>query len=110
MGMACEWLLCGWLASISVATIQLFLSMWIRSFAIPIGISLGGCVMGMAFYAFGIGNIFPYSLMILGVGSADATAMPAGSFIAITAVSALYTVLFFLLALFYLKKKDVVAS
>lgn len=109
VGMAVQWLICGWIAAISVASMQLFLSMWIRSFAIPIGISLGCCIFGLALYVMRIGKLFPNSLLILGVGATDATSVPVGDAISIMTVSLLYTVLFILLSIRYLKKKDVVA-
>lgn len=109
LGMACQWVLFGWLAGIPVSAMQLLLSMWIRSFSIPIGISLGCCILGIGFFAAGAAECFPNSLLIIGVGAADATALSPGTMRAIVLVSALYTLLFCTIATVYLKKKDIVS-
>lgn len=108
--LAIQWLLCGWLSAICVSAMQLFLSMWIRSFAIPIGISLGCCIAGLAFYALGVGKFFPNSLLILGVGATNATGISLDTILSIVLVGGLYTGLFIVLAIGYLKKKDISAE
>ena len=110
LGLALQWLLCGWLAAICVSAMQLFLSMRIRSFAVPIGISLGCCIVGLAFYALGAGKIFPNSLLMLGVGATSAIGIPMDTALSIILMGGLYTALFIILAIGYLKKQDIAAG
>ena len=86
---------------------QLYLSMRIRSFAVPICISLVTCILGVGLYAMHAGNVFPTSNLILGMDATDAANIPLGSAIVIIAVNLIYTALFCGLAVHYLKKKGV---
>lgn len=63
------WCLFGTLGGIVMAAVQLVLSMIIRSFALPIGISLAGGVSGLVFLAKNLGHLWPYSLMAYGMNS-----------------------------------------
>lgn len=107
---AVQWTLCGWLASLCVSALQLYLSMRIRSFAIPIGISLGCSIIGLGFFGAGLGRLFPTSLVGLGLSIAKGAVLTAGNVISILFMSFLYTLLFCLLAVHYLRKKDISAS
>lgn len=62
-----SWLLFGTLAGIVMAALQLALSLNIKSFSIPIGISLAGGMIGLAVRAAGFGLCFPYSLFAVGM-------------------------------------------
>ena len=62
-----EWLGCGALGSIAVCAVQLFLSLLIRSFAIPVAIGLLGGIAGLMVTAQGWGLYFPYSLLAVGM-------------------------------------------
>ena len=64
---ALEWFLCGTLGGIVICCVQLALSMVIRSFAIPIGISLVGGIGGLLAANKGLGLWYPYSLYSLGM-------------------------------------------
>lgn len=75
------WLAMSFCGGCAIAAVQLFLSMRIRSFAIPVGIALAGGVVGMVLANVGYGLYFPYSLMAMGMnangsGSVDAAALP----------------------------------
>ena len=61
------WLLLGALGGMVVCTVQLFLSLWIRSFAIPVGIGLLGGIGGLLLTSRGAALYFPYSLLCLGM-------------------------------------------
>ena len=63
------WLLRGTLAAIAIGALQLFLSMIIRSFSVPIGIALMGSIIGLLFSNKGFGYFCPYSLMLMGMNS-----------------------------------------
>lgn len=66
-GAALSWFLFGTLGGIVVCGIQLTLSMWIRSFAIPIGIALAGGIGGLLITNKGLGCFYPYSLYAIGM-------------------------------------------
>lgn len=62
-----SWFGFGTLGGLSVCCVQLALSLFIRSFAVPIGIALAGGVGGLAFTSRGLGLYFPYSLYSIGM-------------------------------------------
>ena len=64
-----SWLFFGFCASSAIASVQLTLSLIIRSFAVPIGISLLGGIIGIAVRAKGLGLYSPYSLFPIGMCS-----------------------------------------
>ncbi len=105
---AALWLLCGVLGGIAVSAFQLLLSMTIRSFAVPIGVAMGGGVLGLGISAKGYGYFFPYSLLSMGMaanGKGDAVNYPlfficCAVFIAAFSAAAIYS----------LKKRDVNAG
>lgn len=68
------WLFFGLCASSAIVAIQLALSLMIRSFAVPVAISLLGGIFGLAAKAEGFGLYFPYSLFSVGMCASD----PAG--------------------------------
>lgn len=79
---ALSWFLCGTLGGIVVCGIQLTLSMWIRSFAIPIGIALAGGIGGMLLTNKGLGCFYPYSLYAIGMRANNPNMeLPIGQFL-----------------------------
>lgn len=108
--MVISWVLCGWLAALSVSAFQLYLSMRVRSFAVPVGVCLCCCIVGLGCYALGYGRLFPFSLVILGVGSADARQITFGDAAPIVLASGIYAALFFALAIHHLKQADISAT
>ncbi|MEK4043865.1 ABC transporter permease [Paenibacillus sp. FSL H8-0048] len=62
------WTFRGWVAALSIAALQLGLSIRIRSFATPIGISLCAVFVGLGLYVLKLGLLFPYSLLTIGMG------------------------------------------
>lgn len=103
------WLFGGWLASLTVGAMQLYLSMRIRSFSIPIGIGLCTCLAGMFFYVTGLKMIFPTSLLIVGMGSLRAKALESSEAIAFSVMCIFYIIFFSALASRRLKKIDIKA-
>lgn len=63
------WCLFGTLGGMVMAAAQLVISMFIKSFALPVGISLAGGISGLVFLAKNLGHIWPYSLMAYGMNS-----------------------------------------
>ena len=102
------WLLCGALGGISVCAVQLFFSMVIRAFAPPVAFGLAGGIVGLLFTAQGFGYAFPYSLLCIGM-RANNPQMELDLLPFALSVLA-YLVLFALLSLRYLKKRDIAAE
>ncbi|MCI7129380.1 MAG: ABC transporter permease [Lachnospiraceae bacterium] len=63
------WCLFGTLGGTVMAAIQLLISLSIKSFTLPIGISLAGGISGLIFLAKNLGHIWLYSLMAYGMNS-----------------------------------------
>ena len=85
----------------------LLLSMLIRSFAVPVFIGLAGGVVGMLAASKGIGLAFPYALMQVGMNSNKSEDMLAGSYGGFLLASALWLLLFLVIADLLLRKRDV---
>lgn len=99
-----ESMLCGILACIAIAAVQIYLSLIIRSFAIPVGIALGGGLAGIMFLTQGWGFFLPYAMLQMGLRSTNLTNdinIPA-----FIAVSCVYVLIFFVLSVYHIKHKD----
>lgn len=102
------WLLCGALGSISVCTVQLFLSLVIRAFAPPVALGLAGGILGLLFTAQGWGYAFPYSLLCMGMRANNPQmALDLPLFVLSVLV---YTVIFAIVSLWYLRRRDIAAE
>ena len=99
-----EWLLCGGLGGMAVCAVQLFLSLLLPSFAIPVAIALVWGIAGLMVTAQGLGLWFPYSLLSLGMRANDPTMELNVAVLFLSSVG--YTCLFALLTVLLLKKRD----
>lgn len=72
------WLFRGWIASLTIAALQLALSMRIRSFAVPVGIGLCTAFAGLGMYVMHLGMFFPYSLLTIGMGALSQSSLTPG--------------------------------
>ena len=63
------WCAFGTLGGMVMVSIQILLSMFIKSFALPVGLSFAGGLSGLVFLAKNLGHIWPYSLMAYGMNS-----------------------------------------
>jgi len=102
-----RWLLLGVCAGISIASVQLFLSMIIKSFAIPVGIALMGGILGLAMASAGQGLLCPYSLLALGMNANGSGYLTAGDTLPFFVSCAVFTSLPALFAMRWLNKKDI---
>ena len=102
-----RWILLGGCAGVCLSSIQLYLSMRIRSFAIPVGIALVGGVAGLLIANYGYGLYCPYSLLSMGMDANGSGGLAAGRTMSYLLSCAAYTALFFLLALWTLHKRDI---
>lgn len=101
------WIFRGWVASITISAIQLFLSLRIRSFAAPIGLSLCGVFIGLGMYVAKIGMFFPYSLLTIGMGVLSQESLTATENILFIFMNAFFIILFSTICIGKLKKADV---
>lgn len=103
-----EWLLYGALGGVSVCAVQLFLSLIIRAFAPPVALGLIGGIAGLLFTARGLGYAFPYSLLCLGMRANNPQMELNQSPFLLSAL--IYCIVFVLLALRYLQRRDIAAE
>lgn len=101
------WLFRGTLAAAAIGALQLFLSMVIRSFSVPIGIALVGSVLGMMASNKGLGLYWPYSLMLMGMNSNKTTDALGGNTLPFILSTLVFFLVFYLTAVHILRSKDV---
>ena len=99
------WLLCGALGSVAVCAVQLFLSLLIRSFAIPVALGLLGGIAGLMVTAQGWGMYFPYSLLAVGMRANNPNLELDVGQLALS--SGLFTLIFAVLTVYLLASRDV---
>lgn len=99
------WLLCGALGSVAVCAVQLFLSLIIRSFAIPVAMGLLGGIAGLMVTAQGWGMYFPYSLLAVGMRANNPNLEIDIGQLALS--SGLFTLIFAVLTVYLLASRDV---
>lgn len=104
------WLLRGTLAAGAVGTLQLLLSMVIRSFAVPIGIASAGSIIGFIVSNKGWSMYWPYSVMLLGMNANKSDDSIRQDLIPFLASLSVFFLLFTGISIWYLKKKDVRAA
>lgn len=97
----------GLLGGMVIVSLQLLLSMMIRSFAAPIAIAILGSITGLLAANSSFGLLYPYSLLMLGMNANRTEDMLAGSSLPFVMSSVFYLVLFTALAVFLLKRRDV---
>lgn len=99
-----SWFGFGILGGFVVCCVQLFLSMVIRSFAIPIGIGLAGGIGGLLFTNKGFGLYYPYSLYSMGMRANNPQMEPdTGTFLIGCTV---YIILFSVISVLGLKRRE----
>ena len=97
----------GCLGGMAVATLQLLLSMIIKSFAAPIAIAVCGAVTGLLASNSAYGIYYPYSLMMLGMNANRSEDMLSGSSLPFLLSCIFYLILFTFIAVYLLKHRDV---
>ena len=105
VGTACRLAPLRRLGSIAICAVQLFLSLWLRSFAVPVALALVGGIIGLLFTSQGWGIDFPYALLSLGMRANNPNLVLELPQFILSAV--LYTLLFAALTIRLLKKRDV---
>lgn len=103
------WLIRGWIAAVTIGTLQLALSMRIRSFAAPVGIGLCAVFVGLGLYVAGLGMYFPHSLLTIGMGVLSQTSLSSGNMLLFAVMNLFYMAVILLVAIYRMCKADVVA-
>ena len=103
-----EWFVCGIIGGIVICCVQLFISLVIRSFAIPIGIALAGGIGGLLATSEGWGLNYPYSLYSMGM-RANKPQMEI-DLVSFVVNSMGYIIIFAALSVFYLRKHEMAAG
>lgn len=106
-GSIAVWCLFGTLGGMVMASVQLFISLFIKSFALPVGIAFAGGLSGLVFLAKGFGHIWPYSLMAYGMNSNSPQQLLEGGYVSFVLVCICYILAVTVLSGFLLSKKDV---
>ncbi|WP_232698533.1 ABC transporter permease [Brevibacillus daliensis] len=104
------WSLRGWIASISIAAMQLGLSIRIRSFAAPIGISLSAVFLGLGMYVTNMGMFFPYSLLTIGIGALSQESLTGVENSLFLIMNLIFISAFSSFAIYRLQKNDVIQT
>lgn len=101
------WCLFGTLGGMVIASIQLMISLFIKNFALPVGIALGGGLSGLVFLAKNLGHIWPYSLMAYGMNSNSPQKLLETGYIPFIVTCILYIIIFMMINNTILNKRDI---
>lgn len=107
LGSVAIWCLFGTLGGMVMSAIQLLLSIFIKSFALPVGIAFAGGLSGLLFLAKDLGHVWPYSLMAYGMNSNAPQKMIQSGYGVFAGVCLIYIVVITVVAAEILKRKDV---
>ncbi len=100
------WCLFGTLGGVVMAAVQLLLSIFIKSFALPIGIAFAGGLSGLVFLAKDLGHIWPYSLMAYGMNSNAPQQMLQSGYASFIIICVIYLLMLTTAAAGIMKKRD----
>ncbi len=103
-----RWLMMGTCAGVCVVSLQLLLSMLMRSFAPPVGIALVGGIAGLMATSVGLGLCFPYSLMAMGMNANGNGALTPEHYTGFFVSCAVFTAAPWVLGVRALRRRDVV--
>lgn len=101
------YMLRGTVGAMAIVSLQLLLSMVVRSFAVPVLIALLGGVAGMLMTSHDMGLIWPYALMMMGMNSNKAEDMLSGGIMGFIISCAGFTLLFVGAAWWIMRRRDV---
>ncbi|QOT11056.1 ABC transporter permease [Paenibacillus sp. JNUCC32] len=104
------WMIRGWYACMSIVALQLGLSLRIRSFATPIGISLSAVFIGLGMYVAKLGLFFPYSLLNIGMSVMSQDKLTDMQNILFWMINLAFIIIFASMSIRRLKNKDIVSS
>lgn len=100
------WCIFGSLGGMVMVSVQLFVSLFIKNFAVPVGIALIGGISGLLFLAKHLGNIYPYSLMAYGMNANAPQELAKSGYGQFVAICVVYIVLFTVVSNVILNRRD----
>lgn len=101
------WCLFGTLGGMVMASVQLLISLFLKSFALPVGIALAGGISGLVFLAKDLGHIWPYSLMAYGMNSNSPQQIMESGYLPFVITCILFITVFTLAGSVILKRRDI---
>ncbi len=101
------WCTFGTLGGMVMAAVQIFFSVFIKSFALPIGIAFAGGLSGLVFLAKDLGHVWPYSLMAYGMNSNAPQQIAENGYGAFIAVCMVYIAAITLAGSTIMNKRDI---
>lgn len=101
------WCLLGTLGAMVMAALQLLISLYVKSFALPVGIALAGGLSGLLFLWKHMGHLWPYSLMAYGMNSNAPQELIKSGYLQFVLICIVYLVLFTAAGGRILSKRDV---
>lgn len=104
------WSLRGWYASVSITALQLGLSQRIRSFAMPIGISLCAVFIGLGLYVLNMGLYFPFSLLTIGMSVLSQDKLTGIEHMLFWLINLTFIVIFAAISIHHLKHRDIISA
>lgn len=104
------WTLRGWYATMSISALQLGLSLRIRSFATPIGMSLCAVFIGLGMYITKLGLFFPFSLLTIGMSILSQDQLTDIQNILFWLMNTAFIIIFSAISIRRLKNKDIISS
>lgn len=102
-----QWLAFGTLGGMVMVSIQILISMNIKSFALPIGISFAGGLSGLVFLAKDLGHIWPYSLMSYGMNANAPQKLTESGYGQFALICVVYIAIFTAIGAFLASRRDV---
>ena len=102
-----HWCAFGTLGGMVTVSLQLLISLFIRNFALPVGISLIGGISGLLFLAKDLGHIYPYSLMAYGMNANAPQELMKSGYGQFAVICIVYIVLFTVIGNVVLNKRDI---
>lgn len=101
------WCAFGTLGGAVMASIQLLISLYIHSFALPVGIALAGGLSGLLFLAKDLGHIWPYSLMAYGMNSNSPQELLKTGYVQFVIICLAYILLFMSASSCIISRRDI---
>lgn len=106
-GTIATWCALGTLGGMVMLSVQILLSMFVRSFALPVGISFAGGLSGLVFLTKGLGHIWPYSLMAYGMNTDAPQKLAQSGYGSFVSVCIVYIFLFTVIGSVVAARRDV---
>lgn len=105
-----SWVIRGWYACMSISALQLGLSLRVRSFATPIGISLCAVFIGLGMYIAKLGIFFPYSLLNIGMSVMSQDKLTDMQNLLFWMINLAFIIIFASMSIRRLKNQDILSS